>query len=194
MIRMPHRNVTRFFIPLIDVLILLFCIFLLMEFNTASEVDALDEVVADKSEEMQIVESDRHRLLEELQKFEALRPKLEEMEKLIEENKALKAANQKTMQESVYIRIIDVSPKDGSISFYDETRKDTPVIQIDDAKRAQVLIERHRKEAGARNLYYYFMYPRIGSLQERFPTTFGQEQDYRTWFKSVPNSLKKVGI
>ncbi len=30
MIRPPHRSVTRFFIPLIDVLILLFCIFLLM--------------------------------------------------------------------------------------------------------------------------------------------------------------------
>src|SRR6267378_2584565 len=30
MIRQPRRSVTRFFIPLIDVLILLFCIFLLM--------------------------------------------------------------------------------------------------------------------------------------------------------------------
>ena len=30
MIQMPRRSVTRFFIPLIDVLILLFCIFLLM--------------------------------------------------------------------------------------------------------------------------------------------------------------------
>src|SRR5262249_28017571 len=32
MIRPPHRSVTRFFIPLIDVLILLFCIFLLMPY------------------------------------------------------------------------------------------------------------------------------------------------------------------
>ena len=31
-IHMPHRSVTRFFIPLIDVLILLFCIFLLMPY------------------------------------------------------------------------------------------------------------------------------------------------------------------
>ena len=30
MIRMPRRSVTRFFIPLIDVLILLFCVYLLM--------------------------------------------------------------------------------------------------------------------------------------------------------------------
>ena len=32
MIQLPHRAVTRFFIPLIDVLILLFCIFLLLPF------------------------------------------------------------------------------------------------------------------------------------------------------------------
>ena len=30
MIQMPRRSVTRFFIPLIDVMILLFCIFLLL--------------------------------------------------------------------------------------------------------------------------------------------------------------------
>jgi len=32
MIERPKRSVTRFFVPLIDVLILLFCIFLLMPF------------------------------------------------------------------------------------------------------------------------------------------------------------------
>ena len=35
MITPPRRSVTRFFIPLIDVLILLFCIFLLMPFVSA---------------------------------------------------------------------------------------------------------------------------------------------------------------
>ena len=35
MIPSPRRSVTRFFIPLIDVLILLFCIFLLMPFVSA---------------------------------------------------------------------------------------------------------------------------------------------------------------
>ena len=33
---MPRRSVTRFFIPLIDVLILMFCIFLLMPFVKAT--------------------------------------------------------------------------------------------------------------------------------------------------------------
>ena len=39
MIQMPHRSVTRFFIPLIDVLLLLFCIFLLMPLANEDELD-----------------------------------------------------------------------------------------------------------------------------------------------------------
>ncbi len=49
MIHMPRRNVTRFFIPLIDVLILLFCIFLLMEFNTATKADAAAATAPDSA-------------------------------------------------------------------------------------------------------------------------------------------------
>ena len=39
MIHMPHRSVTRFFIPLIDVLLLLFGIFLLMPIASESELE-----------------------------------------------------------------------------------------------------------------------------------------------------------
>ena len=40
MIQPPHRSVTRFFIPLIDVLTLLFCIFLLMPYVKPVEAEA----------------------------------------------------------------------------------------------------------------------------------------------------------
>ncbi len=43
MIRPPRRSVTRFFIPMIDVLTLLFCIFLLMPFvKSAGEGEAAE--------------------------------------------------------------------------------------------------------------------------------------------------------
>ena len=38
MIHMPHRSVTRFFVPLIDVLLLLFCIFLLMPYVKSNNI------------------------------------------------------------------------------------------------------------------------------------------------------------
>lgn len=44
MITLPRRSVTRFFIPLIDVLILLFCAFLLMPLSTRSDADGEGEV------------------------------------------------------------------------------------------------------------------------------------------------------
>ena len=37
MIELPKRSITRFFVPLIDVLILLFCIFLLMPYVATPE-------------------------------------------------------------------------------------------------------------------------------------------------------------
>ena len=43
MIVLPKRSVTRFFIPLIDVLILLFCIFLLMPFVSGPPAETTDE-------------------------------------------------------------------------------------------------------------------------------------------------------
>ena len=50
MIKRPHRSVTRFFIPMIDVLILLFCIFLLMPFVSQGSNPNDDPEAADIKE------------------------------------------------------------------------------------------------------------------------------------------------
>ena len=70
MIRMPRRSVTRFFIPLIDVLILLFCIFLLMEFNSESDLDKQIEITADQSESLDLLQGEVQRRTKELALFE----------------------------------------------------------------------------------------------------------------------------
>ena len=189
MITMPRRSVTRFFIPLIDVLILLFCIFLLMEFYNESKVEGQSaDVEYQAAEQESPAKAKLQRSYQELQKFDELRPQLTELEKLREENERLRNASQKNLQENAYVRIIDIDAKDGSISFFDAARPDRP-IPIKDAQAAQALIERHTKEANGRQLYYYFMYPRARSV---YPL-FGQEQEYRRWFKKAANSLVKVG-
>jgi hypothetical protein len=188
MIQMPRRNVTRFFIPLIDVLILLFCIFLLMEFNSESKVGDQSVDVEEQSDANRILQSELQRRTRELQKFEELRPMLTELDKLREENERLRNASQRNLQDNAYVRILDIDAKDGSLSFFDVARPDQP-IRIKDALSAQALIERHTKEAAGRQLYYYFMYPRTRSV---YPL-FGQEQEYQRWFKKAANSLVKVG-
>jgi|ERR1019366_753268 hypothetical protein len=188
MIKMPRRNVTRFFIPLIDVLILLFCIFLLMEFNSESKVDQQSVDVEYQVESNKALEGELQRRTKELQKFEELRPQLSELEKMRDELEQLRNASQKNLQQQAYVRVIDIDGKDGSLVFFDEARPDQP-IRITDAQSAQALIGRHTKEANGRQLYYYFMYPRTRSI---YPL-FGQEQEYQRWFKKAANSLVKVG-
>ena len=58
MIQLPQRSVTRFFIPLIDVLTLLFCIFLVMPLakepgDNSAEVADLEERLRQKEEELE---------------------------------------------------------------------------------------------------------------------------------------------
>ena len=47
------------------------------------------------------------------------------------------------------------------------------------------LIERHKKEAGWRDLFYIFQEPRNARGEVAPYPTLAQENDYKTWFKSV---------
>jgi biopolymer transport protein ExbD len=192
MIKMPHRNVTRFFIPLIDVLILLFCIFLLMEFNSESEVDKQVEIVSEQSESMDSLHAELKRRTAELQQFEELRPQLSELAKLREDLERLKNASQQTLQQRTFFRVIDIDRHSGAIAFYDEGRPEQP-IKISDEKSAQALIDRHTKEAQGRELYYYFMRTRPSEedrkrkkLSSGYPTS-GQVKRYKSLFPVATN-------
>jgi biopolymer transport protein ExbD len=190
MIQMPRRPVTRFAIPLIDVLLLLFCIFLLMEFNSESKVDEKEEVVEVQRGSIENMQADLNRRIKELSQFEEDRPDLVKLAKLTKDYEDLKAATLQTLQKQAYVRIIDIDGNDGSISFYDDKRPKDPILKITTKEIAEKLIERHTEEARGRVVYYYFLYPRAG---KRFPTTVGQEEDYRKWFKGAANSLAKAG-
>ena len=67
MIQLPRRSVTRFFIPLIDVLTLLFCIFLMMpavkksdEAEAAGPEDAAQEREAQRLGPGQALQGEQH--------------------------------------------------------------------------------------------------------------------------------------
>lgn len=188
MIQMPRRSVTRFFIPLIDVLILLFCIFLLMEFTSEQKYDKEAETVAEQSESIALLEDELTLRNKELRQFEEDRPQLQKMAELRAELERLRKLNQQSFQEQAFIRIIDVAQEDGSISFFDEKKPKEP-IKITGPREAKLLIERHEQEAKGRQLYYFFLYPR----GKRFVTSLGQEQNYRDWFKGAANSLPRSG-
>ena len=187
MIEMPRRSVTRFFIPMIDVLLLLFCIFLLMPLSSETDMDKERETAAEQSESVEVLQFELQRRSKELNRLEKLRPGLEEVGKLREEVERLRNAPKLPLQERAYFQVIDVDAKTGEIAHFDAARGDQPFLKIADEKSAKALIERHQRDAKEREVYYYFLLPRPAT---GYPTV-GQERRYKAWFAKIANSLQE---
>src|SRR5206468_2302883 len=157
MIHMPRRSVTRFFIPLIDVLILLFGIFLLMPLASEAERQDAMEASADQSEQVKVLERDLRNRMAELQKLDELRPDLEKVAELKRENEELRVQNRQALQQNLLVKVLEVDPKDGSLTYYDAARADAPLRRVESREAADDLIKQHRREAGDRQLYYQFL-------------------------------------
>lgn len=183
MIEMPRRSVTRYFIPLIDVLLLLFCVFLLLPMVNEEELERKSQSAADLTEVVATLEREVERLQQELNRFESLRPELVHLEKLKEEIERLRREKKQALQRA-YIQVIDVGAK-GDIFYYDPaTGKNLPIAN---EAAAHKLIDRHLKEAKGQELYYYFLMPRP---ETGYPTR-AQERTYQKWFAKVGHSLKE---
>lgn len=183
MIHMPHRSVTRFFIPLIDVMLLLFCVFLLMPI--ANEQDK-EVKVRDADKKIQILEREVKTLRDRLREYQEQETEISDIVKLRQELERLRKLEQKPVQEKIALHVVDINPEDGRIYFFDPANADVPKVWMNNDKDAQELIARHRKEAPGKDLYYFFLYPR----QESGYPTLAQVRQYRSWFTGVGNSLR----
>ena len=188
MIVMPRRSVTRFFIPLIDVLLLLFVIFLLMPVANLNELDEKRELASDLGDTVKSLEQELQGRIQEVHKLEEARASADELERLRAELEKLRQAAQQPLNKRAAIYVIDIDGKTGEISYYDAARPDQPVLQLTDAKTVAGMIERHQRDAGGRELYYLFLFPRP---QTGFPTR-AQERQYQAWFANVGHSLKEA--
>lgn len=163
MIRPPRKSVTRFFVPLIDVLILLFTIFLLLPFvsRPAGSPDPTTDAGPDSSKPD----------LTELQ----LR-----VEQLRQENEALRRS-QADPGERLSVRVLEVDPQTGKLYSFDPDAPD-PRQEVRDAADAQRLIAQQRRRAGGKEPFFLVLYPR---QLTGFPLQ-SQVDNYRRWFAGVP--------
>jgi cell division protein FtsB len=161
MIQLPQRSVTRFFIPLIDVLTLLFCIFLVLPLaqkaNDAS-ADAVEAQLPPQTEE----EVERLR-----QSAVALRDEIER----------LKRDKGKELQKRLAVRVLEIDDQTGKLYYRDPER-----LPIPNEATARALVERDRQKLGQKELYYLLLYPRDPASS--YPTV-GQRADYDRWFEGV---------
>lgn len=165
MIQLPRRSVTRFFIPLIDVLTLLFCIFLLMPvMKQASDAEAR-EAKPDSPIDRAAWEKDRRELA------------------------WLKIELSKPIAERLYVKVLEIDGKTGKLYFRDGERQ-----EIATSAQAKDLIARHQQEAGSLQVYYLFLYPyrERGQPVAGFPSG-KQFALYNEWFVDVPHDFDMPG-
>ena len=168
MIRPPQRSVTRFFIPLIDVLILLFCIFLLMPYvsPTEGELPEPPPVSRDAEALRSGAGDDPKDLRRDLERTEFERDRLRE--------------RLDTVLKRLSVRVLEIDKESGKLYYYDPER-----IDVGGDADAQRLIDRERRAAAGREVYFLFLFPREVSgypLQK-------QVDSYRRWFRDVPHGF-----
>jgi len=175
MIQMPKRSVTRFFIPLIDVLTLLFCIFLLMpmvksegELTSGSPEPAVMPIMAEERQELEQLRQEKKAWLE--------------WNRLQEELKRLAAKVRDALEQGLFLRVLEIG-EEGKLFFYDPGREKGRRIEI--AKdNVEKFIETQKRLAQGKELYLLILYPRRA---EGFPGFPLQEQrtEYDHWFQDV---------
>ena len=92
-----------------------------------------------------------------------------------------------TVQQGLTVKLIKTNPKTGAIFYYDPARaEDEQETPIPDGRAARALIDRHRKEAGNKTLFYKFeRLPDPAIKQPAFPTGKQMEDYQQRWFRDV---------
>ena len=170
MIDLPRRSVTRFFIPLIDVLILLFCIFLLMPF-VSSPAKPDDEKPETKAAPPAELPTD----VKELQK------RLVAVTKERDEAARRLDRFQKERGERLVVRVLEIDPGNGRLLYYAPGRQ-----EIGSQAQAEQLIAYEKRLAGEKDVFFTIQYPRQAS---KHPTETDLAS-YRDWFKNVPHGFE----
>jgi septal ring factor EnvC (AmiA/AmiB activator) len=162
MIERPKRSVTRFFVPLIDVLILLFCIFLLMPFVASSSDAEPDTKVKTKAVEPELPKD-----------VTELRAQLEKARDEIQRLKTERG----NLAERLSVKVLEIDAKDGRLSYL----KDGQRVFVTKQEEAVEVVTVHKRASGTKEPFFLILYPRQKS---GYPEQ-QQADDYARWFKGV---------
>lgn len=146
MIQLPRRTVTRFFIPLIDVLILLFCIFLLLPF-----VSAPDELPADGEDQPADVETLQKRLREAEDQLAIEKKRAEELMR-----------ERADSAQRTIVRVIDIDGATGKLTYSAPDGPPGQPAELKTAEEARNFILNTKKKTEGRAVKYLFLIPREG--------------------------------
>jgi hypothetical protein len=168
----PKRAVTRFFVPLIDVLILLFCIFLLMPFVSRPDGSTNPNEV-DVTGMNQSAEELRQKVVE-------LELQLEQARQQIKQLRDSQANSANRMS----VRVLEIDATTGKLFQFDPDSPE-PRQEVRDQADAQRLIDQQKRLARGKELFILMLYPR---KLTGYPTQ-PQIDTYRRWFQDVSHGF-----
>jgi biopolymer transport protein ExbD len=174
MIERPKRAVTRFFVPLIDVLILLFCIFLLMPFTQVPT----EELLINPPDSDQQKKKDTEELPKDVQTLQR------ELEKARRELSQLKM-EKGNLSDRLSVKVLEIDPRNGNLYYLqDRTR-----VVVDNQLAADTIIRSHTNQAklAGKEPFFLLLFPREAT---GFPEQ-SQIDTYSKWFKEVQYQFDK---
>jgi hypothetical protein len=181
MLEFPKRSVTRFFIPLIDVLTLMFCIFLLMPVVKPGQ----QESSSGSSPKAELAVSDRQeleRLRKERRQWLDLKDASQQKQALQAQIDELRSQKIETLQQKLAIRVLEIGD-DGRLFAYEPTRENNRRIEIT-ADNVRPFIAEQQRKAGTNDVYFLLVYPRPAAGFPAFPLR-SQREEYDRWFTGV---------
>jgi hypothetical protein len=186
MMQMPKRSVTRFFIPMVDVMTLLFSMFLLMPIVEKASKEERAQAINPEQEKKDDIESLKKELNARLDEIEELRDYREKgltLEQLKEATRELKQDIVKHLNRRIAVFIINVEIKGGKaeLSYKEPGMEGEPII-LDQEVKVKRMIRDHREllEGTEKEPYYYFQGARLN---------IGEVQRYEKWFNAAATNL-----
>lgn len=157
MINLPKRSITHFFIPLIDVLVLLFCVFLFLPI--VGQSDSLDPLSNEKPA-----------LLQKL-------PDIDSSKQLLSEIQKLRTERTDKYKEKLFTRVLEIDAESGDLFFRNPDK-----IIINNKDALQALINQDRLSSAGKELFYMVLFPRDPNSSH---PTRGQRETYENWMNDI---------
>ena len=173
MIQMPQRSVTRFFIPLIDVLTLLFCIYLLMPIVKPAGAEEPGEGQP-AAEPLSALER---------QELERLRKRVQALE---EQLARLQRERSAALQQQLVLRVLQIDPQ-GRLFFHDAQKPQAAPVQVT-ADNVRAWLDAQKEQAAGKDLYLLILYPAVPPGSAPTAPSEAQKEEFERWLQGVPHA------
>jgi hypothetical protein len=184
MIEAPKRSVTRFFIPLVDIMMLLFSMFLLLPILEVGGQAGAEKAAKNKAEDLTLALDTANKQIRQLSAEVAVLRKYADpamnLELLRKEIDELKKSKGEALKKMLHVQVLRWDSKLNKWEYFDEKTPKAKPLVIKNKEDAEKLIKEHQHQAKIMNktLQYLQVFPMGGPGPV-------ETRDIDNWFAGV---------